>query len=476
MQSADGPQDEPCQAIGEDNRVAAVNQPAVAAGIHIGMRRREAEAICPSVTSIIRDVGAEAVFFEPVVRAVEALVPKVEVAHPGLLFVPVGGAVGFYGGESPLAEQVAEALDTWPGGRIGIAAGPFAARQAAALAETDNPVVIVDDDAAFLASLDVAVLKAEDLVATFRWLGITTLGELARLPRDAVTSRFGNEGLQAHRLAVGEDRAPRPRDIPVDPTVVEQFDPPLVNAEQAAFVARSLANRLTASLAAQGVAPYRVRIEAGAADGTIRARTWRSLDPFDDRELAERVRWQLRAWLEGADTGIRGGLASLRIEPSDLSGDGRQLALHEDVKGAAQAQRALNEVQALVGPDGVLQAYPQGGRDPYERVAWHRWGEAPTRPIRDPEAPWPGQLPAPSPALVPSRPQPFEIDWNEGFPERIRLRSRWVPVLSWAGPWRKIGSWWEGEEPADRYQIVTSAGAFLCEVRSGATWLVGIYD
>jgi hypothetical protein len=28
----------------------------------------------------------------------------------------------------------------------------------------------------------------------------------------------------------------------------------------------------------------------------------------------------------------------------------------------------------------------------------------------------------------------------------------------------------------DRYQIVTSAGAFLCEVRDGDTYLVGVYD
>ena len=31
-------------------------------------------------------------------------------------------------------------------------------------------------------------------------------------------------------------------------------------------------------------------------------------------------------------------------------------------------------------------------------------------------------------------------------------------------------------EPADRYQLVTSAGAFLCEVQEGATYLIGVYD
>ena len=63
------------------------------------------------------------------------------------------------------------------------------------------------------------------------------------------------------------------------------------------------------------------------------------------------------------------------------------------------------------------------------------------------------------------------------MPVRIRLGSRWVPVLSWAGPWRHVGRWWLGEAGHDRYQLVTSAVAFLCEVaEDGATTLAGVYD
>ena len=49
--------------------------------------------------------------------------PKVEVAQPGLLFVPIGGAVGYYGGEAPLSERVAKELNAWSGYRIGVAVG-----------------------------------------------------------------------------------------------------------------------------------------------------------------------------------------------------------------------------------------------------------------------------------------------------------------------------------------------------------------
>ncbi len=446
------------------------------------MHRREAEGICPIVTTLQADPGAEMAAFEGVVDAVEELVPRVEVVKPGLLLVPVGGALRFYGDEAALLERVAKEVDAAAGSgfRIGLAAGPFAAQRAAEMATGEDPVFHVVDDAGFLRSLDISAVGREDLAATFRWLGITTLGELAALPRAAMVSRFGNDGLHAHKIANGEDRSSQPREIPPDLDVEERFVPPLENLEQAAFVGRSLAHRLMADPALRGAMPHRVVVEVEAADGHVRTRTWRNADPFDEATLAERIRWQLRAWLDEArlhsGPGIRGGVVRIRLAPADISDRGRQLALHEDAHIAAEAHRTLIQTRALVGPDRVLQARPQGGRDPAERVAWSRWDETPSPAVRDPEAPWPGAIPSPSPALVPPDPPLLEVDWDEGMPVRVRLGSRWVEVLSWAGPWRKVGRWWDGEPPADRYQLVTSAGAFLCEVKNGKTYMTGVYD
>ncbi len=475
------PADEAALAI-DESRVVAANDAARRAGVRIGMRRGEAEALVPTGHTVVADPGAEATRFEPVVVAVESLVPRVEIAVPGLLFVPVGGAVGYYGDEEALVARICKEIDhlTGPGFRLGLAAGPFLAHRAAEQATADEPVRVVDDDAAFLSALDIDTLGSEELAATFRWLGIMTLGELAMLPREAIVSRFGPEGLRAHRLAHGEDRATTTREVPPDLAVEERFAPPLTNLEQAAFASRSLANRLIGELAMHGSAPHRVEVEAEAADGEIRTRSWRSNDPFDDAALAERVRWQLRAWLDSArrdsGPGIRGGVVRVRIAPVDVSDRGRQLALHEDARSAAEAHRALVQAQALVGLDDVLMALPQGGREPSDQVLWHRWGDDPPRPERDASAPWPGRVPGPSPALVPPEPPTLEVEWDDGLPSRVRLGARWVPVLSWAGPWRRMGRWWEGETVADRYQLVTSAGAFLCEVREGVTYMTGVYD
>jgi protein ImuB len=471
LRRSDAPPDEPCQVVDDAGRVTAVDPLAAAAGVVVGMRRREAEARCPTVATLLADPGAEMVAFEPVVAAVEDIVPRVEAAAPGLLFAPLAGAVRYYGGERPIVGRVAAAVEgtAGPGGRVGVADGPFAARMAAA-----DPPVIVTDTALFLASLDVDVLGAKELVGTFRWLGITTLGDLLALPRSAVASRFGNAGLRAHRLAAGDDRALLPRAIPADVLVEDRFEPPLDDLEQAAFAARALTARLMERLGPGGGIPHRIEVEAESAHGRVRIRTWRSSDPFTEVELAERVRWQLRAWVESG--GVPGGLARLRLAPADLSDRGRQLMLTEDAVSDMEARRALARAQALLGPDAVLQARPQGGRGPVERVHWHRWDEEPGAAALDPRAPWPGRLPEPTPALVPPDPPVLQVEWDGGFPTRVRMGSRWEPVLGWAGPWRSTGSWWEGEQPADRYQIVTSAGAVLCEVREGRCYLAGVYD
>lgn len=444
------------------------------------MPRRAAESLAPGAIVLDRDRGDETRRFEPVVRVVEDLVPRVEVAEPGLLLVSVAGAVRYHGGEGPLVDRVRKEVDLVAlGARLGVADGPFAARVAAGEASPDEGAgaVVVDDDVAFLAARDLSVLPGRDMVATFRWLGLTTLGDLAALPREAIASRFGDVGVTAHRLASGEASTVAAREIPPDLDVVATFDEPLVSLEQVGFVARALGARLASALAVHGVAPHVVEVTAEGADGTTRTRLWRNQDPFTEDAIVERVGWQMRTWVESSRSGVRGGIVRLRIAPLEISGGGRQLGFFTDTAATLAAEATLTHLQGIVGPDRVVTARPQGGRDPVERVQWSTWGEEPPMPDRDPEAPWPGRTPGPAPALVPPDPVPFTVEWDGGIPTRVRLRSRWVEVLSWAGPWRRTGRWWQQEPSVDRYQLVTSAGAFLCEVADGGrTYLVGVYD
>jgi len=473
LRRPDAPPDRPTL-VAEAHEVIAANDLARALGVEPGMRRREGEALCPHGVILDRDVGREVSTFEPMISAIEELIPRVEVAEPGLLFVEVSGALRYYGGEDVATDLVLKAVSPLSGVapvRVGVANGPFASRLAASQAPPGEALHI-DDDYAYLAQQDVAAIGNRDLVATFRWLGVTTLGELAQLPREAIASRFGHVGLTAHRLASGEDRPAAPRQVPVDATVERVFEEPLIMMDQVGFAARAMSVELIGGLCRYGAAAHRIEVEAVTEDGASRHRVWRSANPFTEDMLADRVWWQLRAWVERG--GVTSGIVRLRLSPADVSGDGRQLSFLEDTVAKVEAERALARVQALVGPDQVLVAQPRGGRDPGDRVEWRRWGE-PTD-FTPSSAPWPGATPSPSPALVPRQPTQIEVEWDGGMPARVRLRSRWVQVVSWAGPWRKTGRWWKDELDVDRYQIVTSVGAFLCEVKANQTFVIGVYD
>jgi hypothetical protein len=185
----DAPSDEPVLIVGE--RVTAATEEVLEAGVSLGMPRREAEALAPFATVLVRDPGEESRRFEPVVETIEDLIPRVEVVTPGLVFVPIAGAVRFYGGEEVLAERVVKELGRSVGQErgghvlVGIADGPFAARWAAAGAEVGSPLV-VDDTISFLSNLDLAALRegleADELIDTFRWLGVSTLAILLGSP------------------------------------------------------------------------------------------------------------------------------------------------------------------------------------------------------------------------------------------------------------------------------------------------------
>ena len=475
LRRPDAPPDRAVFVVGaRDGRslVAAANDQAREAGVRTGMLRRTAESLCPSAVSLDRDPAGEAQRFEPVLGAIEELIPRVEVVEPGWVLVPIDGAIRYYDGQEALVGKVAGAVSRQAeGGRIGVANGPFAAYWAARSA---NPTLIVEDDRAFLSGLDISALAADKMVATFRWLGVTTLGGLAELPRGAVASRFGASGLEAHLLASGEDRMVVPRRIPPDLAVERVFEEPLQLLDQVGFAARNLAATLVNLLNRSRVASHRVEVEAEAAEGITRSRVWRSAEPFETRALAERVWWQLRAWTETG--GVPGGLARLKLSPADLSDEGYQPGLLGGTAERIEAERALERTRTIIGPDSVLEARPQGGRDPAERVQWTRWGEEFPEPTRSLRSPWPAKVPEPSPSLMPPHPQHLDVEWDAGIPTRVRLASRWEPVVAWAGPWRRLGRWWIEEEPSDLYQIVTSAGAMLCRVADGRVSVIGVYD
>ena len=490
-------------------RVVACSGPAREEGVEGGLRRRQAEARCPSLVVVDADPGRDVRAFEPVVAAVESVAPRVEVTRPGTCSVATRGPSRYFGGDEALAALVARRVDevlALSGACVvGVADGPFAAEQAARAATIVPP----GRSAAFLAPLRVAVLQpAVDAVADGRvlvdlWerLGIRTLDDLAALPAAAVVARFGPAGGLAHRLARGlDDRPLGARTPPPDLVVAAELDPPVESVETASFVAKSLADRLFAHLGEQGLAATRVGIEAQTEHGESLARLWRLQTGVDAAALAQRVRWQLEGWLlaTGGDRPTA-GITLLRLVPDEVGPDrGRQLGFWGgEGAGAERAARALARVQAVLGHDAVVTAVVAGGRGAAEQARLVPWGDdrPPPAPPGGPERvpPWPGHLPPPAPATVHPEPPPAHVVDAAGAPLGVTGRGRataaparlsvdggpWADVADWAGPWPCDERWWDprNHRRRARWQLVTTTGtAHLLAVEAGRWSVEATYD
>ncbi len=502
-------------------RVVAASATVRATGVVVGQRRRRAQGMCPEAVVLERDEAVEARWFEPVVAALSDITPWVEVQRPGTCAFGVRGPVRLFGGEVPLvgntAAVVRKALDetlgegTYPGCLIGVADGPFAAGLAAGLAarSVDGKAVLVPAGATpgFLAPFPVSALERPDLADVLVRLGLTTLGTLAALPVADVVGRFGSEGLDAQRLARGLDgRLLQLAGQPPDLAVGIEMDPPVERIDQVAFAARSLAGSLHDGLACRGLACRRVVVEAETGHGERLVRRWRDEGAIGAAALADRVRWQLEGWLNGPP-GVRptSGLVRLDLVPEELVNAGSHQAGFWGGATAAdeRALRALNRVAAMLGPGSVRVPEWRGGRDPAEQmtlvpvpegpVAGSVDGPIPVVPHPPDGPPWPGAVPAPSPAAVHAEPAAVDVLDAAGrtitvdgrgvvSAEPVRLRQgggAGAGVISWAGPWPVDERWWDPSRHSRRVslQVVSDDGLARLLVLEGGSWrIAATYD
>ncbi|MGH3787881.1 MAG: DNA polymerase Y family protein [Pseudonocardiaceae bacterium] len=502
------------------NRVVACSAAARAQGVRRGQRRREAQGRCPELAVLADDPDRDARVFEPVVAAIEALAPGVEVVRPGLVAVPVRGLTRYFGSEPAVAERIVDVVATQAGVecQIGIADGLFPAT----LAAHRGLLVPPGGSVGFLASLGIAELHQPAatgadraaLVDLLHRLGLRTLGAFAALPVDDVASRFGVDGVRAHRLARGLDERPLVRrHPPVDLTITRRLDPPVDRVDAAAFASREPAEQLHAALASRGLACVRLGVSACTEAGEELHRVWRCAEPLTASGIADRVRWQLDGWLTSRgprpssvdDSTLQaglGGITLLQLIPEEvIGGQALQHGLWgESGEDDERASRALVRVQGMLGAEAVFTGVLGGGRDPTDRVCLVRWGDDPT-PARDADPPWPGRLPAPAPSRVPPRSLAAEVLDDAGRAVGVSGRGRLTGapyriavdgspprrVLTWAGPWPVEERWWEpgGGRRCARLQAVLDTDpegraaeplAVLLACEAGRWRVEGIYE
>jgi len=364
---------------GREPAVGEVSAAAEAFGVRAGMRLGEALARCPGLRLVPPDPAGVADAHEALLRALEAIGAAVEGGRPGLLFFDAHALRHVHGDLRGVVTQARRAAAR--PARVGAAPTRFAALAAASRARPRRAEVVAPDRVrAYLAPLPVALLRAlaegrgddaalATLPAPLERLGITTLGELAGLPRAATADRFGAPGLRARDLARGRDVALRPR-TPLERLQEELELPEAASGPQLEQGLGLLIDRLLARRERRGRALRSAVLSARLVEGG----TWRERmvfrEPLAD---AKRMRLVLAPKLAGLPAPAE--VLRLRAEGFGPPAGAQGALLAEPATARSERLReAIRQTRAAAGPDAALRVLEV---DPDSRVPERRLTLAP---------------------------------------------------------------------------------------------------
>jgi protein ImuB len=274
---------------GNNAHIVAATRRARQKGIHPGLSLTQARSLLPKLIARSRDAECERTAQEALLEVAESFSPRVEDAGEGIVFLDVTGMERHFAddgddvgwtlqsdisssrtGESDLREsdlrelrlaraaiRACEAVSL--PARVGIAASKLAARVAAELPKSPN-VVAPGQESTFLAPLPLMRLSPElEAAAMLQRFGISSIGDLARLPESEIASRLGEVGRELHWAARGIDPRPlMPRALPPEFREGMELEWPLVALEPFLFIANAALDRLSKRMEIQGFACKRL--------------------------------------------------------------------------------------------------------------------------------------------------------------------------------------------------------------------------
>jgi protein ImuB len=191
-------------------RVVQASAPAADSGVAAGLPLNAALALCPGLVALERDEAAERAALERLAAWAGAFTPVVSLEPPAALLLEVRGSLQLFGGLEALRARLHDALRaTGHAGRDAVAPTPLAALWLARAGEVEAVI----DPAALagrIGRLRPAVTGwPGKTLAILRDLGIGSLADCLRLPRDGVARRIGRAPLADLDRALG--RIPDPR-------------------------------------------------------------------------------------------------------------------------------------------------------------------------------------------------------------------------------------------------------------------------
>jgi len=234
--------------------VFACDAPAATAGIARGMALNSALALLPSLHVLPREANVERALLDAVATLATGFTPRVALEPPDAVLLEVRGSLRLFGGVRCLLAEVRERLRRLgcvP--RLALTPTPLAALW---FARVDEEVVLRRREglASRLAPLPLACTRwPEKSVQSLATMGVRTVGDCLRLPRDGLARRFAPELLLTLDRALGRAADPRAAFVPHPRfTARRDLEPELSDTARLGLAVEPLLEELCAFLRLRG--------------------------------------------------------------------------------------------------------------------------------------------------------------------------------------------------------------------------------
>ncbi|HZV20042.1 MAG TPA: DNA polymerase Y family protein [Hyphomicrobiales bacterium] len=499
---------------GNIRRIAALDEPAIRAGLHLHQPLADALAICPSLICADAEPVADREALQALAHWARYYSPCTAPAPPCGLWLDITGCAHLWSGEDKLAEDLLKKLKAQAFTAKAAIAPTFGA--AYALAHYAAPYIIVPALSASAAIADagsqrlahkerlilrgeaieqlsalLAPLPAERLrmssetAGILRKLGLSTIGDVQKLPRTELARRFPDLLPQLDKaIGLAEEAIEFVR--PVTPFINQlKFAEPISAPDDLERAAHKLIEMLCARLEARHKGGMRFKLSFFRADGEVQTQTVSvAMASRDPAKLFRLFREKLGCIDPGfgVDAAM---IEALQVEPLEAQQKGF-LRKNRQAGGIEKLAALIDALENRLGKGRVYKVQPVKSYIPeraVKRVAplpsfepshrgrgsrpqkkegarngklWERMGERPIRLFANPQ-------PIDVTAMLPDAP-PILFRWRKAVHRVIRAD----------GPERIAPEWWRGKEEADEnervrdyYRVESSHGMRFWVFREG---------
>ena len=336
--------------------------------VMIGMPLTKATANHHNALVIEADTTFYDLVSEEIIERLEHLIPNIEVAGPGLVYVGIWGVKKLYGDDAHVVRLLANTVNHFDL-RIGIGDNKWMAYAASLISRANSARKVTGDPGQFLDKFPVDSLPVPfPLIKRLHAFGLNTMGDIADIQRGPMEAQFGQIGGMAWELSNGIDnRRLIPKQSVLEVSEHLDFPSPTTNITTIFIAVESLLDRAYK----QTVLSDRFARQANIRSQISRHTPWVMQIAFKDpTNSKDKALFAIKSKL--STVSFPGPLEDMHLTLSGITGEaGQQESMWKDVKRDYDLQETFNQLSRRLRVTPPI--YQVRALEPWSRIPERRY-------------------------------------------------------------------------------------------------------